>query len=127
MDLGRLIRVVTGHNNTGRHRHHVDESEDETCRYWGEERETFVHFISTCPYFQINRNRILLKSLKDNSGWVLSEIMEFAKIQEIEDVLDPQGHYSGEPESDSDSDGSDSSAFSSSSESDSDEVAMEVS
>ena len=53
-----------------------------------------MHFITVCPYFRPNRDRILIKSHQGNTDWVLQEILDFSHIPEISEIMDRYGHYS---------------------------------
>ena len=47
--LTRYIHIVTGHNNLLYHKSNMNPDIDQTCRFCGEQKETFIHFFSDCP------------------------------------------------------------------------------
>ena len=47
--LARYIHIVTGHNNLLYHRSNINPDMDQTCRFCGEQKETFIHFFTDCP------------------------------------------------------------------------------
>ena len=47
--LGRYIRIITGHNNLLYHRSNINPDINPMCRFCNETQETFIHFISDCP------------------------------------------------------------------------------
>ena len=54
--LGRFIRIITGHNNLLYHRSNIDPDIDPMCRFCGEVQETFIHFFTDCPALWHARN-----------------------------------------------------------------------
>ena len=49
LQLGRFIRIITGHNNLLYHRSNIDPDIDPMCRFCREKQETFIHFFTDCP------------------------------------------------------------------------------
>ena len=47
--LSRYIQIVTGHNNLLYHRSNINPDIDQTCRFCGVDKETFIHFFTDCP------------------------------------------------------------------------------
>ena len=65
--LGRFIRIVTGHNNLLYHTSNINPDLDPMCRFCREKQETFIHFF-TChllPRSQFaEKQRLALKSFR---------------------------------------------------------------
>ena len=49
MQLGRFIRIITGHNNLQYHRSNMDPDRDPFCRFCAETQESFIHLFTDCP------------------------------------------------------------------------------
>ena len=108
--LGRLIRVITGHNGFNAHRHNVDNDIDDLCRLCQLDSESFLHFITVCPSLSLDRARILKISFITPHTWDIDEILEFSRIPQISFFMDRHGFYSDSVHSNSsisDSGGSD--------------------
>ena len=89
-DLGRLIRIVTGHNNLFYHRSNVDKTKSTSplCRFCKEERETFYHFATNCPCFRLSRFHYFQSdSCINNNKWSIQQLLNFSKIPSISAAL----------------------------------------
>ena len=89
-DLGRVIRLITGHNNLFYHRSNVDKTNSTSplCRFCSEERETFYHFATNCPCFRLSRFQFFQNDSCFNNGkWSVRQILEFSRIPSIDAAL----------------------------------------
>ena len=89
-ELGRLIRIVTGHNNLFYHRSNVDKSLSTSplCRFCGEERETFHHFATNCPCFRLSRLHYFQSDTCFRDGsWSVRQLLDFSNIPSIAAAL----------------------------------------
>ena len=89
-ELGRLIRLVTGHNNLFYHRSNVDKTRGTSplCRFCNEERETFYHFATNCPCFRLSRFHYFQNDTCFNGDkWSIRQILDFSKIPSISAAL----------------------------------------
>ena len=99
-ELGRLIRIVTGHNNLLYHRSNVDKSGSTValCCFCNEFRETFYHFVTECPCFRLSRFHYFQKDscFDENGQWSIRKLLDFSKIPSIDAALggsfDPMVH-----------------------------------
>lgn len=100
--LGKLIRVTSGHNQLGYHEHVIYPTKSPACRYCNALRETFAHWIDDCPAFNRERQEIFagLRVIYEYD-WEVNKVLEFSKIPHIKAAL---SHY--DP-LDNDNDGSD--------------------
>ena len=48
-DLGRMARLITGHNVLNYHMSVMTRDHEDRCRFCDQERETFFHFVTQCP------------------------------------------------------------------------------
>ena len=101
--LGRLIRVVTGHNGFNAHRHNVDNDISAACRLCGAGQDSFLHFITVCPSLSQDRVRILTKSFLTPHVWDVDEILAFSRLPRISYFMDKHGFYSASTDDDQDS------------------------
>ena len=108
--VGRFIHLITGHNNLNYHcslRDPLGEHES-MCRLCGEERETFYHFITTCPRLLSARAEIFCSwngPRTEGCNWKVDDIIRFSMEPEVNEAFEFYGalgiaHY----DSDSDRD-----------------------
>ena len=98
-ELGRLIRITTGHNNLFYHRSNIDKSRltSPLCRFSLEERETFYHFATNCPCFRLSRFQFFNNdTFKKDKKWLVRWLLDFPSIPSIDAALggtfDPARH-----------------------------------
>ena len=98
-ELGRLIRITTGHNNLFYHRSNVDRSRSTSplCRFCQDSNETFYHFATSCPAFRLSRLHYFQNdSCFTNGRWSIRQILDFSNIPSIAAALggtfDPMEH-----------------------------------
>ena len=98
-ELGRLIRIVTGHNNLFYHRSNVDKTSSTSplCRFCNETNETFYHFATECPCFRLSRFQYFNSDSCLNDGkWSVRRLIDFSNIPSISAALggnfDPMTH-----------------------------------
>ena len=81
--LGRLIRVTTGHNQLRYFQHVITPNINPLCRYCDLEPETFYHWASNCPAFDCARQVSFRGVVPSGSDWLLSQMMDFASDPRI--------------------------------------------
>ena len=89
-ELGRLIRITTGHNNLFYHRSNVDKTRGTSplCRFCQEENETFYHFANNCPCFRLSRFHYFQNDSCFNNGkWSIRQLLDFSYIPSINAAL----------------------------------------
>ena len=98
-ELGRFIRIVTGHNNLFYHRSNVDKTHNTSplCRFCKEENETFFHFATNCPCFRLSRfHHFQNDTCFKNGKWSIRQLLDFSNIPSITAALggtfDPEQH-----------------------------------
>lgn len=93
--LGKLIRVTSGHNQLGYHQHVIYPYKSPACRYCDANRETFAHWIDDCPAFDRERQEIFNNQrVIHEYDWDVNKVLAFSKIPRIKSALshfDPVG------------------------------------
>ena len=93
--LGRLIRVTSGHNQLKYHQHVIYPHLSSLCRYCLVQRETFAHWVHDCPAFDADRQSVFAgPSGVFSSAWKVDELLRFAALPRVRSAL---SHY--DPES----------------------------
>ena len=85
--LGRLIRVTTGHNQLMYFQHVVDPVKDPLCRYCRGYPETFYHWIGSCPAFDAARQHFFPGEPVMGEEWSLDRVMGFASEPRVVSAL----------------------------------------
>ena len=76
--VGRLMRVTTGHNQLMYFQFVVDPLKNPTCRFCGLENETFYHWVQDCPAFQAARQWFFADQPSIGDCWDLQQLLAFA-------------------------------------------------
>ena len=92
LKLGRLVRIVTGHNALRYYNHVLDETLSPVCRLCGMADETFHHLATECSETLRDRRDIFRdKDVLVNMDWEVDELLEFSYLPRINNLLDPNG------------------------------------
>ena len=106
LDLGRLLRLISGHNGLLYFHSLLNNEINPNCRFCNEERETFHHLVSNCPCFISERAEIFKKHLNAaEEDWNVKDLLTFSKIEKISDAIEGGNTYGAETD-DSSSSGS---------------------
>ena len=90
LQLGRYVRIITGHNNLRYYQSQLDITLSPQCRFCNSDFETFHHFIFECPSLHFSRQQIFLDNLPDTEeNWKVKEVLEFSYLPHINRLLDP--------------------------------------
>ena len=89
LELGRFIRLISGHNNLNRFQCLLGLSQDPMCRLCGQAQETFLHFLYDCPRLMRARNDIFRDELpQPNRAWSVRELLCFSYIPTVNDAFE---------------------------------------
>ena len=92
LKLGRLIRIVSGHNALKYYNHVLDETLSPTCRLCGMAHETFHHLATECPGTLRDRREVFGgKDILHNMDWEVDELLDFSYREPVNSLLDPNG------------------------------------
>ena len=79
LELGRFVRIITGHNNLNFFQTKLGLWHDPFCRFCGTGLETITHLLEECPCFQQLRTETFLGSLPSpDMTWSVRAILNFS-------------------------------------------------
>ena len=86
--LGRLVRLITGHCALRSHCHRVDKNEDASCRLCGMDSETILHLLNDCPSLTDARRDVFEGSAwLSEDGWEVDKLLDFSYHPEVKPLL----------------------------------------
>ena len=89
LELGRLVRIVSGHNNLNSFQTRIGLWGSAVCRFCEQEPEDMLHLLYTCPRFNTLRREIFLDQLPDNNmKWSVRSLLEFSFAPGINEALE---------------------------------------
>ena len=95
LELGRFVRLVTGHNNLGFFQHKLGLSNRSECRFCGDGHETLTHFLQVCPRLRTPRGDHFGESIPTNDmRWSVRSLLEFSYTPGINDAY--EGTWAGD-------------------------------
>ena len=79
LELGRFVRIITGHNNLSFFQNKLGYTNDVSCRLCKEDKETIVHFLTSCPRTrQSSIDHFRDKLPTNDMKWSVRTILEFS-------------------------------------------------
>ena len=79
LELGRLIRIITGHNNLFFFQTKIGLYNNPMCRFCGDGHETITHIMSTCPRFRRESQDAFLDVLPGlDMKWSVRDLLNFS-------------------------------------------------
>ena len=98
LELGRFIRIITGHNNLNFFQEKLGLTHRATCRLCESGQETITHFTTECPRLQTWRTDILKAGTPTNDmKWSVRELLEFSYIPAINEAYEGTWNSSDPP------------------------------
>ena len=89
LELGRFVRLVTGHNNLNWFQNRIGLWHSAECRFCGHNEETFVHLITECPSFwQTRRELFLDRTPQADMTWSVRALLDFTYVPCINDAFE---------------------------------------
>ena len=87
--LGRLIKLITGHNNLAYHRSNINPDIDPMCRFCSEAQESFIHLFADCPALWRERRELEGGEYGGAPNYVSpQQVLEFSYIPRINEALE---------------------------------------
>ena len=88
LELGRFVRVITGHNNLNYFQTRIGLWGNRLCRFCEDRDETFWHLITDCPRLRHTRQDILKDRLPSNDmSWSVRDILDFSYFPSVDAAL----------------------------------------
>ena len=88
-ELGRFLRLVSGHNGLFYFKSIIDGEVSATCRFCNIHTETFYHLATDCPRFIQSRNDVFLDALPlSHTEWSVRGLLSFSYIPAINAALE---------------------------------------
>ena len=85
LELGRFVRLVSGHNNLNYFQHRIGLHHSPLCRFCLETDETFFHLVTDCPRFHQTRVGIFLDETPTNTmRWSVRDLLDFSYTPAID-------------------------------------------
>ena len=109
LELGRFIRLITGHNNLNHFQTRIGLWGNAACRLCGDPREDYLHFVHDCPRLWSSRRELLEGSPPGPDGrWSVRKLIDFSYLPGVNDAFEGTWAH-GDPAQvqDLDSDGTD--------------------
>ena len=89
LELGRFIRVVTGHNNLRFFQTKIGLWNDERCRLCNDEQETITHLLRACPRTTWKSREVFLDKLPNSDmTWSVRDLLDFSYEPSINDAFE---------------------------------------
>ena len=89
LELGRFVRLITGHNNLNYFQNRIGLQHKKYCRWCNSGHETINHFIHECPKFwKISREVLGLEPPTNNQKWSVRALLDFTYVPEINEAFE---------------------------------------
>ena len=89
LELGRFVRIVTGHNNLNFFQTKIGLHNCGLCRFCGDYDETITHFLNTCPRFEsVCRETMPKGGPTDDMKWSVRKLLEFSYTPPINEAYE---------------------------------------
>ena len=89
LELGRFVRIISGHNNLRFFQTKIGLSRDERCRFCDDGPETFFHFASNCTRFIQARHNLLSNAIPGpDMAWSVRDLIEFSFVSGLNEAYE---------------------------------------
>ena len=89
LELGRLVRIVTGHNNLRFFQTKIGLWTNPDCRLCGDGPETITHLINECPPLAYSSLEIFKGRMPDATmKWSVRELLEFSYVPAVNEAFE---------------------------------------
>ena len=103
LELGRFVRIITGHNNLGFFQNKIGLSNQRGCRLCGEGDETIMHLLHDCPRLTSARTDIFLDKIPTSDmTWSVRRLLEFSYCRGVNEAYEGNWTNSDPPVTDHD-------------------------
>ena len=89
LELGRFVRIITGHNNLNYFQHKLGLAPNYGCRFCGNGNETITHLMATCPRFWEESGKQFANGLPTNDmRWSVRDLLDFSFTPRINEAFE---------------------------------------
>ena len=89
LELGRFVRIISGHNNLNFFQAKLGLTNAKECRFCGEYDETITHFIGVCPrLIDAQRDVLLNRVPTPDMTWSVRELLDFSYMPGINEAFE---------------------------------------
>ena len=89
LELGRFVRLITGHNNLNYFQHRIGLWGSHVCRFCQEDKETFTHLVTDCPRLWKERRDTFLDRLPGSDmSWSVRALLEFSYLPGVNEAFE---------------------------------------
>ena len=89
LELGRFIRIITGHNNLSFFQNKIGLYNEKACRFCGDGDKTITHFMSVCPRLETYRRDFFLDQIPNNDmTWSVRDLLDFSYSPGINEAFE---------------------------------------
>ena len=89
LELGRFVRLISGHNNLGYFQHRIGLGGNRTCRFCDGADEKFIHLLVDCPRFWGERRDLFLDTLPcSDMRWSVRALLDFSYIPGVNEAFE---------------------------------------
>ena len=89
LELGRFVRIVTGHNNLSFFQTKIGLFGNPSCRFCNAGNETVTHFINECPRFFTSQREIFAgKPPTPDMKWSVRDVLDFSYTKGINEAYE---------------------------------------
>ena len=110
LELGRFVRIISGHNNLNFFQEKIGLWHNPLCRFCGEGQETITHLISYCPPLTQPARELFPSPPSNDMAWSVRDLLRFSYIPRINLAFEGTWAH-GDPNVDNDSNSFELSSF----------------
>ena len=101
LELGRFIRIITGHNNFNYFQTRIGLYNSSVCRFCDHPKETFLHILHDCPSFwQLRRDCFHDSQPSSDMQWSVRDLVEFSYTPAINKAIEGTWAHGDPPDVD---------------------------
>ena len=99
LELGRFVRLVTGHNNLNFFQTKIGLWHDPFCRFCGQGQETLTHMLFSCPCLSREASQIFPRDLPSaDMSWSVRELLQFSYVPAINLAMEGSWAHADPPD-----------------------------
>ena len=89
LEAGRLVRIITGHNNLAFFQNKLGYQQDSQCRLCNQGPETITHLLNNCPRLRRCASEIFKNGLPSNNmEWSVRALLEFSYVTGVNEMFE---------------------------------------